>query len=484
MSQSFKEPAFYHPSWRAIVYWSFALIATIATFFFVRRLTACWQLTALPGLPPSYCSAEPSNPSGLPDPYDGNLTAEPMLPEVSAPAMEIRQWYGGSRINIAFFGLRGGDAGGEDCPACTDTIILLTVDPVMKTAGMLSIPRDMWVNIPGYGYSRINTAWTIGEAAKLPGGGPGLAMETVSQIIGVPVHYYIQVDFGTFVSFINLIGGIDVYVEERMVLDPAGPGQDHFVLKPGDYRHLTGKRALAYARCRDESKGCSGGDFGRTKRQQQVILAIRDKVLDPALFPGLIAQASQIYSEFSSGIHINMSFEDALKLVGLVKDIPLESIKQGVIETNMAMPADTTLNGIPASVLRPVPDLIRVLRDEIFVPGGPVSPLAEGDVQTLMRTDEAKVRIINNTYSAGLEERTARFLTSQGMEVVEYGVPTEAASQTKLILYSSKLYALRYLAELFSVESSQIVIQPDTASNVDIEIRIGEDWVARLPVGY
>ena len=195
------------------------------------------------------------------------------------------QWDGGSRINIVFFGLRGGDISGDDCPACTDTIMLLTIDPVTKTAGMLSIPRDMWVNIPGFGYSRINTAWTLGEGAKLPGGGPGLAMETVSQFIGVPVHYYVQVDFGTFVSFINMIGGIDVYVDEKMVLDPAGTGQDHFVLTPGDFRHLTGKRALAYARCRHESQGCSGGDVGRAKRQQQVIMAIRDKVFDPITFP-------------------------------------------------------------------------------------------------------------------------------------------------------------------------------------------------------
>ncbi len=409
---------------------------------------------------------------------------ESVLSEVSAPEMEIPQWHGASRINIAFFGLRGGDIAGEDCPAYTDTIILLTVDPVTKTAGMLSIPRDMWVNIPGYGYSRINTAWTIGEAAKLPGGGPGLAMETVSQFIGVPVNYYIQVDFGTFVSFINMIGGIDVYVEERMVLDPTGSGQDHFVLKPGDYRHLTGKRALAYARCRDESQGCSGGDFGRAKRQQQVILAIRDKVLDPAYFPKVIAQAPQIYSGFSSGVHTNMSFEDALKLVGLAKDIPPTIIKQGVIDSNMAIPANTTLNGVPASVLRPVPDLIRILRDEIFVPGGPVSPLAQGDLRTLMQADGAKVRIINNTYTAGLEQRTARFLTAQGMQVVEFGTPTSAASETKLILYSSKLYALRYLAELFGVGSPQIVLQPDSTSNVDIEIRIGEDWISRLPTGY
>lgn len=398
--------------------------------------------------------------------------------------MEIPQWDGGSRVNIVFFGLRGGDIAGEDCPACTDTIILLTVDPVTKTAGMLSIPRDMWVNIPGYSYSRINTAWTLGEAAKLPGGGPGLAMKTVSQFIGVPVHYYVQVDFGTFVSFINRLGGIDVYVEERMVLDPEGEGPDHFVLKPGDYRHLNGKRALAYARCRDESKGCSGGDFGRAKRQQQVILAIRDKALDPAYFPELIAQAPQIYSEFSSGIHTNLSFEDALKLVGLVKDIPAESIKQGVIDSSMAVPANTALNGVPASVLRPVPDLIRILRDEIFVPGGPLRPLAQGVPITLMQADEARIRIINNTYMADLDRRTAGFLEAQGMQVLEYGVPTGASAQTKLVLYSPKPYALRYLTDTFGAGSNQTIIQPDPASTVDIEIQLGEDWISKLPAGY
>ncbi|MBM3126251.1 MAG: LytR family transcriptional regulator [Chloroflexi bacterium] len=399
--------------------------------------------------------------------------------------MELPRWDGGSRINVVFFGLRGGDIAGEDCPACTDTIILLTVDPLTKTAGMLSIPRDMWVNIPGFGYSRINTAWTLGEAAKLPGGGPGLATATVSQSIGVPVHYYVQVDFGTFVSFINMIGGIDVYVEERMVLDPAGPGQDHFVLKPGDFRHLTGKRALAYARCRDEKKGCSGDDVGRARRQQQVIMAIRDKVFNPSYFPTLLAQAPQLYQAFSSGIHTNMSFEDSLKLAVLAKDIPMESIKRGVIDNNMAVFANVTLNGVPASVLRPVPDQIRILRDEIFVPGGPVSPLAQGDLRTLMLADGARIRLVNNTYTAGLEERTASFLTVQGMQVVEYGVPTGASNHTVLIMYSSKLYALRYLAVTFGVVGShQIIIKPDPTSSVDIEIRIGEDWVGKLPGGY
>jgi LCP family protein required for cell wall assembly len=478
-----RTPNTYHPFWRSLAYWIFVTAAMLAAFFIVRKLTLCWTLTALPGIPPAECSLQyqpSSDLSTLPDPTTSNALAV----EISAPEMELPQWDGASRINIAFFGLRGDDGQGEGCPTCTDTIMVLTVDPVTKTAGMLSIPRDMWVNIPGAGYSRINTAWAIGENAKLPGGGPALAMQTVSQFIGVPIHYYVQVDFGTFVSFINLIGGIDVYVEERMVLDPLGEGPDHFVLKPGDYRHLTGPRALAYARCRHESQGCSGGDVGRAKRQQQVILAIRDKVLEPETFATLITQAPQLYAEFSSGIHTNMSLEDAIQLAVLAKDIRVDDIKRGVIDNTMAIPADTTINGVPANVLRPVPDLIRILRDEIFIPGGPLSPLAQGDPVALMQSDQAKIRIVNNTYTAGLEQSTASFLSAQGMQVVEFGPPTGASNTTKIIFYSSKLYALRYLTELFGAGSQQIIIQPDPASTVDIEIRLGEDWVGRVPSGY
>src|SRR5574338_98715 len=438
-------------SQQQIIFGSISLILAFAAFFFVRNVTACWQLTALPGIPPAYCDAGSENPAGLPAPNPEDMPGVNIPVDLDLPEMEMPRWDGASRINIVFFGLRGGIEG-EDCPFCTDTIILMTIDPVTKTAGMLSIPRDMWVNIPGFGYSRINTAWTIGEVTKLPGGGPGLAMETVSQFIGVPVHYYVQVDFGTFVSFINMIGGIDVYVDKRLVLDPAGPGQDHFVLTPGDFRHLNGKRALAYARCRDESQGCSDGDMGRAKRQQKVILAIRDKVFDPAYFPQLLAQAPQLYNTFSSGIHTNMSIEDAIKLAVLAKDIPIESIKQGVIDTNMAAFANVTLNGVPASVLRPIPDLIRVLRDEIFVPGGPVSPLAQGDPATLLQADEARIRVTNNTYTAELDGRTASFLAAQGMQVVERGVPTGASNQTVLIVYSPKLYALRYLIDTFGIQ--------------------------------
>jgi LCP family protein required for cell wall assembly len=474
-------------AWQQIVFWSISLVLSVATFFFVRRLTVCWQLTALPGIPPTYCGAESVDTTGLPA-LDLEGTPGANIPvDLAAPEVDLPRWDGASRINIVFFGLRGGDTGDDDCPLCMDTIILMTIDPVTRTAGMLSILRDLWVDIPGFSYSRINTAWTLGEAAKLPGGGPVLAMETVSQFIGVPVHYYVQVDFDTFVDMIDLIGGVEVYIDRTYFLDPVVHGKELKKVKLTccDERHLKGAVALAYARCRYESQGCADGDVGRMKRQQQVILAIRDKVFDPAYFPQLLAQAPQLYTTFSSGIHTNMSIEDAIKLAVLAKDIPIASIKQRVIDNNMAIFANVTLNGVPSSVLRPMPELIRLVRDEIFVPGGPASPLAQEDLTTLMQADEARIRVTNNTNTADLDGRTANFLMAQGMQVTERGVSTGASNQTLLIVYSPKLYALRYLIHTFGIQgSNQIIIQPDPTATVDIEIRIGEDWIGKLPSGY
>ena len=109
-------------------------------------------------------------------------------------------------------------------PSRTDTMMLLTLDPVSRTAGMLSIPRDLWVNVPGYDYGKINTAYYLGELYNLPGGGPGLAEQTVNELLGVDINYYAQIDFSAFENFIDQIGGIDVEVPYELTVDPIGPG--------------------------------------------------------------------------------------------------------------------------------------------------------------------------------------------------------------------------------------------------------------------
>jgi LCP family protein required for cell wall assembly len=385
-------------------------------------------------------------------------------------------------------GLRGGDPLEGDCPFCTDTLILLTVDPLTKTAGMLSIPRDMWVNIPGFGYSRINTAWMLGRGSKLPGGGPALTMKTVSHFIGVPVDYYVQVDFDTFIDIIDLLGGVDVYNDETetLLLDPVSHGRDFPKVKLTccGLRHLNGRVTLAYARCRHVEQGCKDGDIGRARRQQKVIFAIREKVLNPENFPTLLAQAPQLYNTLSEGIHTNMSLDDAIKLAVLMRDIPKEDIRHEVISNKMMFFDNVVLGGQNASILRPIPDQIRILRDQIFTASGPLSPLAQGYPTHLMQADHARVRILNGTTTPGLDTRTGSYLAQLGMLVTEYG-DTKASSRTTILLYSPKLYAFRYLLDTFGIKSStQILIKPDPSQTVDIEIRLGKDWVNNLPVGY
>jgi hypothetical protein len=128
-----------------IIFWGIVLLVAIGLFTFVRALIICWQVTSLPGIPPASCAGVTVNPLGTPI-VSGDQSAPgavSTLPPPITEQIEYPSWDGASRINILFVGLRGGEPTEADCPLCTDTLILITVDPQTKTAGMLSIPRDM-----------------------------------------------------------------------------------------------------------------------------------------------------------------------------------------------------------------------------------------------------------------------------------------------------------------------------------------------------
>ncbi len=468
------------PSVKQIIFWGVTIALGIAAYIFVNNFTQCWTLTDLPGIPPASCGVTVDNGGDFTVNEEGtpiaNLPPTPaIIPESALPPA----WDGASRINILFIGLDFRDWQANEGPPRSDTMILFTVDPLTKTAGMLSIPRDLWVNIPGFGYSRINTAYSSGEGAQLPGGGPALAMKTVEQLLGVPVHYYAQIDFYTFIDLVNLVGCIQVVPEERLVLDPIGPGMDKVIITPGGARNLCGWKVLAYARTRKTE----GGDTDRSRRQQQVIFALQKKVFDPEVFPSLIAQAPTIYKQLSRGIKTNMSLEDAIKLAVLGKDISPESIKTGVIDPKegMAIFDNTILGGEAASVLKPVMDKIRVLRDEIFTTTGPLSPLAQGDPASLMRDEEARIRIMDGTFTPGLDQRAGMVFQSYGMNVTEVGPAPEAYSSTVVYVYGPKLYTIKWLQSTFGISDRQIRFSPDPNQTVDIEIRLGSDIAGSIP---
>ena len=197
----------------------------------------------------------------------------------------------------------------------------------------------------------------------------------------------------------------------------------------------------------------------------------------------MVSKAPEIYAEAESGLRTNLSFDDALKLGVLLSQIPKDQIKRGVIDYSMAALTSVVRNGEKASILQPYPDKIRELRDEIFSATGALSPVASGDLVTLMQEDAARVRVVNATQVQGLPERTGNFLLEQGMNVVEAdGYSERQSDRTTIVVYGPKLYTLRFLVSAFDVERpDQILFDPDSASSVDIEVRVGTDALNFIP---
>jgi LCP family protein required for cell wall assembly len=474
------------PTKAQFILWGVGLTVAIALFLFVRNLTACWRLTSLPGVPPQNCalgdgSINPqTNPSGTNEPGVGiGTNSVGITPTVSAPLVELPPaWDGATRVTVLIMGLDYRDwEAGTGAPR-SDTMMLLTIDPLTKTAGMLSIPRDMWVNIPDFGYNRINTAYSLGESWKLPGGGPGLAVKTVEEFLGVPIQYYAQVDFLTFERVIDEIGGVRVTPIQTVTIDALGDGDIPVTLEAGVTYALPGNLALAYARARHTKDG----DVDRAKRQQDVIFGIRERVLN--YWPKLVPKIYPLYQELSSGINMNMTLEDALRLALLAREISMADIKKGIIDYSMAVPITLTLpdGGGPADVLKPIPDQIRLLRDQIFTSGGALSPMASGDPTQLMLAEGSRVAILNGTYTEGVAGRTADYFKSQGMNVTLTDNSGDKVAVTVLVDHSGKPYLLKYLMAVMNIGPSQVRTRFDPNSTTDVDIIIGEDWAYNNPM--
>jgi LCP family protein required for cell wall assembly len=332
----------------------------------------------------------------------------------------------------------------------------------------------MWVSIPGFKHGKINTAYYLGDAYELPGGGPGLAVKTVEGFLGVPIHYYAQVDFAAFVRFIDEIGGVKIDVPEEITIDLLGSGhQTKKTLQPG-VQVLPGDWALAYARARYTEEG----DFDRARRQQQVIMGIRDRILSFDMLPTLIGKAPNLYSELSAGVRTNLSLEDVIKLALLAQTIPEENIQKTVIGK------DSVYFGFSPkglSILIPIPDDIHLLRDQIFATGDLLEPATEGNTRERMQAEGARIAIYNGSRSPELLKRTVTYLRNQGANVVISAEAEGPYTLTKVIDHRGSPYTVKYLVELMGISQFKILLERDPASEVDIEIYLGNDWAVQNP---
>ena len=441
---------------------------------FAQTIVKTWQITgdlpgapvieSLPGTTTDNTTDTQTNTDSL---FNGNYQ------DLSSD-IQIAPWDGTKRITVLFLGLDYRDWEAGDTPR-SDTMILLTMDPVNKTAGMLSIPRDMWVDIPGYDHAKINTAYYLGEIYKLPGGGPQLAMDTVEEFLGIPIDYYAQVDFMTFVDFLDKMDGLDMYIHEEITVGIMGQKDKDVTLYPG-VQNLSGLEVLGYAR----SRYTAGGDFDRAARQQEVIMAIRDQILTFNMLPTLVAKAPELYQEFSSGIKTNLTLDQIIRLANLALQIPTDNIHQAVIGPDVVYNSKSP-DGL--DILIPIPDEIRPIRDSVFTNKAQLSPINAGkSVADLVKEEGARVVVANGTQEPGIAARTSDFLRQNGVNVTGEVGADQVYTNTTILLYNSTPYALAYIAELMNVSENNIYIRYSPDVGTDMQVIIGNDWVNSNPM--
>lgn len=281
------------------------------------------------------------------------------LPDGST--IELVPWDGTSRFTMVLVGLdrREGETG---LLYRTDTMMLVSLDPLTNSIGVLSIPRDLYVQVVGYSsLQRINSALVLGESQRR-GYGPTLMMQTVQLNLGMRVNEYMAVDFQVFIDLVNAIDGITID-NPRTINDRTYPdlnyGYDPFYLPAGTHE-LDGYNALRYARTRH-----GDSDIQRAERQQQVLYAIRDQVLTNEMIPTLLTRAPELWISWQDNVSTGLSIEQIIQLALYARDVPLENITMDVIDYSY-LQSYTTPGG--ASVLIPNRARLGNLMVDVFGP--------------------------------------------------------------------------------------------------------------------
>lgn len=257
---------------------------------------------------------------------DGRRVGLDVLKLNDGSLIEMVPWDGQSRYTIIVAGLdRRDDQSNE--PVRTDSLMLLSIDPRSKQVGLLSIPRDLWVEIPGEDTrDRINRAYFLGEL-RWAGNGASLLQQTVSLNFGMNVHNYVLLDFRVLVDLVDLLGGIEVTIDYR-IDDERYPDEQYgyapFYLEAGKHL-LNGADALRFARTRH-----GNNDVLRAGRQQQVLDGIRVK-LQSANFLELVVQIPSLLRSLSANLQTGLDLQQIIQLALFARELEPEDITMNVM---------------------------------------------------------------------------------------------------------------------------------------------------------
>ena len=374
---------------------------------------------------------------------------------------------GDGRVNILLLGIGGP---GHDGPDLTDTILLVSIDPVNNQASLLSIPRDLWVKIPGNGSQKINAAFAYGKQnskAKDQAGktrdGLKLLDQTLSPVIGIPIHYHAVVDFAAFKQAVDAVGGVTFNVPEQLY-DPTIAWENHNnpVIAAKGNQSFNGAKALLYARSRETSS-----DFARGERQRLLMVALKEKILSLGTFSNPL-KVSQLLDSLGNNVYTDFGSGDLNRIYQIAGQIPSASIVSlDLVTPPHSLVTTAPINGlstvVPKAGLNNYDEITSYIRNA----------LKDGFIQQ----ENAKIAILNGTDTTGLATLKSKELKSFGYNVTTVGdAPTKDYTRTVLVdVHNTKKYTKHYLEQRLGVAATSTLPAGINAGDADFVILVGSD---------
>ncbi len=379
---------------------------------------------------------------------------------------------GDGRINVLLLAV-GGE--GHDGSELTDTILVASIDPINKDAGLLSIPRDLWVKSNGSSM-KINAVYALTKESALAKGktqkqaedaGFSALESKVADVSGLKINYHALVDFTGFKEAIDTVGGVTINVPTPLVdssmahLNGGNP-----VLAPAGVQTMNGTKALYYAQSRH---GSARGDFDRTERQRQVLIALKDKVFTAGTY-GNPVKITQLMDNFGNHIKTNFSIDDIMKMYNLGKGIDSSKVTSiGLADP----PQELVTTGFISSqsVVVPKAGTFEYAAIRSFVR----NTFKDG----FLKKENPSVLVLNGTARSGVASSTADVLKSYGYNVVRADdAPSKDYQQNVLVDLTGgkKKYTKRYLELRFKTSAvSKLPEGVTNPENADFVIIVGQN---------
>lgn len=365
------------------------------------------------------------------------------------------------RINILLLGIGGKK---HDGPYLSDTIIIASIKPSTHTLALISIPRDLVVNIPQYGWHKINEIDSYGEMAQ-EGSGAEFTRQAISSLFDIPLQYVVRLDFGGFEQIVDTLGGLDITVDNTFTdyTYPAANYKYQKVTFKAGPQTMDGQTALKFVRSRHSINNGEGSDFARSKRQQKIIVALKEKLLSIS-FLSSPQKISEVIQALQDSIATNVQGWELMKLALVARQIDDSTIISTNIDGASGLVYDDVVEG--AYVLRPSDgtyDAIKTRIKNVYEPGAlepiplthiqrtvsvkKVEPAIEKKkdettpkveestpVQTEPQTTTTSISIQNGTSIEGLASKNADKLKQLGFAIDNLGnAPKRGVEKTILI---------------------------------------------------